>query len=162
MRGFCALQLLESQLDDWMDAFHTLATFKQEQLEAADAAADSEREGTLDAVKAAGELLRPDRWNLPWVMLGPGPRAHTTLADICCVLRGCCEHSRFGENERSATACLLGNATKAIGVCVRNVTEFPALQLRLLTVSAMRLLTLSAFMRLMLAAVEAFWHSCPT
>lgn len=45
--------LLESQLDDWMDAFHTLATFKQEQLEAADAAADSEREGTLDAVKAA-------------------------------------------------------------------------------------------------------------
>lgn len=37
-----------------MDAFHTLATFKHEQLAAADAAADSEKEGSLDAVKAAG------------------------------------------------------------------------------------------------------------
>lgn len=45
--------LLESQLDEWMDVFHTLATFQNEQLAAADAAGDSEKEGALDAVKAA-------------------------------------------------------------------------------------------------------------
>jgi hypothetical protein len=38
-----------------MDAFHTLVTFNHGQLAAAEAAADSEKEGALDAVKAAGE-----------------------------------------------------------------------------------------------------------
>jgi hypothetical protein len=37
-----------------MDAFHTLATFSHEQLAAADAAGDPEKEGALDAVRAAG------------------------------------------------------------------------------------------------------------
>jgi hypothetical protein len=39
-----------------MDVFHTLATFQNEQLAAADAAGDSEKEGALDAVKAAGAV----------------------------------------------------------------------------------------------------------
>lgn len=51
------MQLLESQLDEWMDVFHTLATFQNEQLAAADAAGDSEKEGALDAVKAAGACV---------------------------------------------------------------------------------------------------------
>lgn len=50
----CVLQLLDSQLDEWMDAFHTLATFNNEQLSALDAAGDPEKQGALDAVKAAG------------------------------------------------------------------------------------------------------------
>lgn len=54
-------QLLESQLDEWMDVFHTLATFKHEQLAAADAAGDSEKQGALDAVKAAGTRLHSNR-----------------------------------------------------------------------------------------------------
>lgn len=45
---------MESQLDAWMDTFHVLLAFKSEALAAADAAADAEREGALDAVKAAG------------------------------------------------------------------------------------------------------------
>lgn len=40
-----------------MDAFHTLATFNHEQLAAADAAGDPEKEGALDAVKAAGACV---------------------------------------------------------------------------------------------------------
>jgi hypothetical protein len=40
-----------------MDAFHTLVTFNHEQLAATEAAADSEKEGALDAVKAAGEFV---------------------------------------------------------------------------------------------------------
>lgn len=49
--------MLEGQLDEWMDAFHTLVTFNHEQLAATEAAADSEKEGALDAVKAAGEFV---------------------------------------------------------------------------------------------------------
>ncbi|WIA07912.1 hypothetical protein OEZ85_007391 [Tetradesmus obliquus] len=45
--------LMEGQLDEWMDAFHTMLAFSHPGLAAADAAGDPEREGVLDGVKAA-------------------------------------------------------------------------------------------------------------
>jgi Cse1 len=44
---------MESQLDDWMSAFHTLLAYSHDGLAAADAGGDPSREGALDGVKAA-------------------------------------------------------------------------------------------------------------
>ncbi|KAF8072350.1 hypothetical protein HT031_000009 [Scenedesmus sp. PABB004] len=45
--------LMESQLDDWMAAFHTFLTFSHPGLDAEDAAGDPDREGASAGVKAA-------------------------------------------------------------------------------------------------------------
>eukprot|EP00879_Flechtneria_rotunda_P019331 GHRR01020303.1.p1 GENE.GHRR01020303.1~~GHRR01020303.1.p1 ORF type:complete len:890 (+),score=314.69 GHRR01020303.1:664-3333(+) len=45
--------LMDSQLEEWMTAFHFFLTFTHSGLAGADAAGDPEREGVLDAVKAA-------------------------------------------------------------------------------------------------------------
>eukprot|EP00879_Flechtneria_rotunda_P024675 GHRR01026177.1.p1 GENE.GHRR01026177.1~~GHRR01026177.1.p1 ORF type:complete len:383 (+),score=119.03 GHRR01026177.1:288-1436(+) len=44
---------MDSQLEEWMTAFHFFLTFTHSGLAGADAAGDPEREGVLDAVKAA-------------------------------------------------------------------------------------------------------------